>query len=261
MDIPYEQARLARISAAVGELEARLSPRALLAFKTFAWSTKPHMKLIPLPDMQQHVASWMDRLFAPLGPLVVHAQGMYYGSTYLDATADGTTMYATGITDTSAACSCHQSYVTTTITFPDGGWTDASDPQGGTSAYSEADLWYTLEDADYDVGGDITVSSLHNSWCPVGDVWFIENAALSFRPFGIAISVFTDVTSTWYGCWYSSLACARGTATCSSGWALPLNPFPCPAYARAGFLVTHPFGATICSLGISGSADGPGFCN
>jgi hypothetical protein len=179
MDIPYEQARLARISAAVGELEARLSPRALLAFKTFAWSTKPHMKLIPLPDMQQHVASWMDRLFAPLGPLVVHAQGMYYGSTYLDATADGTTMYATGITDTSAACSCHQSYVTTTITFPDGGWTDASDPQGGTSAYSEADLWYTLEDADYDVGGDITVSSLHNSWCPVGDVWFITAVQIS----------------------------------------------------------------------------------
>lgn len=171
-DSVYEQTRVSRIASVLSDLDKRLSQAAMARFRAFVENTKQNMKLVPIPNMQNHVGSLWDRLFEP----PVHAQNMYYNTTYTtvvgDTTADDTGyFYAYGVTDASAGCSCHEAQVQTTLTSTGGGYV-VNNSQGGP--YAEVQESYYLQSADFNDDGYITATSVHSAYCPIGNVWFIN---------------------------------------------------------------------------------------
>lgn len=190
--------------------------------------------------------AWTLLFAAPLT-----AQVMSF-SVYTDAYAtnnNDTIVTYTSVSDNSTGCS-HSNYVTHAQIYSPSGRNSSA--QGG-SLYATTSIAFNGEEGTYSIAGYGT----YYCQCSFQNFGFGggQNITLSLRT-----SIFTNPSEAFYGCYYGSLACSSGSATCGSGWTLSTLGHPCPQYASAAFLVIN-FGTYhICSLGLSAVTSGPAPC-
>ncbi|MCI0620742.1 MAG: hypothetical protein L0387_03575 [Acidobacteria bacterium] len=160
-----------RLKRAISDLNGRLT--ALGAGQLFSniQREKRKIKLFPLPTMNKKTAGFMERLFSLPR---VYAQGMGpTGSAYTTLTVASaySQVIATGVTDGSSGCTCHQSDAIVTLTLANGRNASSYVTNQVETAISDAEL--ILGDSDF-TDGTITGSTQHHSWCPMAGFGFIN---------------------------------------------------------------------------------------
>lgn len=197
----------------MSDLSAKMTALGEAKLSAYVQGEKRRMKLFPLPDMSAHNATLWDRL---LGTRTAYAGGMKpYGSGYTTYSFSNGTLYATGVTDTSASCQCHQSQVSVAITAP-GGYGGTSSPYG--AAYEQADGWYVLNAGDF-TDGSIEVFSTYYSYCPVGQVVFLNTGWTDWLPLRSIIAYYKHATGVFY-------SRCNPNGNCDSGVGIPKPRYP-----------------------------------
>jgi hypothetical protein len=125
------------------------------------------MKTFPLPDMSPSVG-WLERFFLP----TVHAQMSPTGSGYTTMSLDSSgNLHATGVTNATSSCHCHQASATTAITYPNGGGTYAQSLNQVETAVADASFALYPDTFQYD-SGNISARTTHTALCPIMHISF-----------------------------------------------------------------------------------------
>jgi murein DD-endopeptidase MepM/ murein hydrolase activator NlpD len=134
--------------------------------------SKKDIKLFPMPDMGPTCcSSLLDGLFPKVYAQTMNPTGMIY--TQVNIGTNGVA-YATGVTDASSSCYCHQSTVTVTLRSPTG--RQASNSRYNAVETARADTWLShLEGED----GFTTATSTHKAYCPYCHCYFINSRQTS----------------------------------------------------------------------------------